>query len=240
MRPDLSVRAADATELMDAPDADRRMLERTYARFAAVNTVVSPWRAEYRREILPRADRGALRVLDVGAGGADLARALARRLRRDGRVARITALDPDPRAVAWASAHDGGAGLRHLCGVTGDLVDAGAQFDVVLSNHMLHHLADHEVRGLLSDTERLLAPGGVALHHDLVRSPAAHLLFDVVTRPLAGNLLAGSFIRDDGLTSIRRSRTCAELSALAPAGWTVRSSMPARLTARWEAPDAAS
>lgn len=240
MTPDLSIRAADARELMDDPAADARMLDRTYARFAAVNRVVSPWRTEYRREIRPRAGRGELRVLDVGAGAGDLTRALARRLRRDGVAAQVTALDADQRAVRWADAHDDGAGLRHVHATTGDLVRAGERFDVVLSNHMLHHLTGGELDTMLADSERLLAPGGVALHHDIARGRAAYLLFAAVTWPFATNLLAGSFIRPDGLVSIRRSYTVRELAGIVPPGWTVTSTPPARLTLRREAADAGS
>ncbi|MFD5225863.1 methyltransferase domain-containing protein [Microbacterium sp. NPDC058342] len=239
MLPDLTVRAVGARELMDDPDADQRMLERTYARFSVVNRIVSPWHGEYRREIRPRARRGVLRVLDVGAGAADLTRALAVRLRRDGIAASVTALDADPRAVDWARAHDDGVGLRCVRAMTGDLVGEGERFDVVLSNHLLHHLTDDELQALLGDSERLLAPGGIALHHDIARGRAAYALFAAATRPFAANLLEGSFIREDGLTSIRRSRTAGELAALAPAGWSVRRGMPARLTLRREAPDAA-
>ncbi|WCM54947.1 methyltransferase domain-containing protein [Microbacterium sp. EF45047] len=240
MGPDLSARATGIRELMDEPDADRRMLQRTYARFALVNGIVSPWRGGYRRDIRPRARRGAVRILDVGSGGADLTRALARRMRRDGLAAEITALDADARANAWASARDGGLGIRYVHGVTADLVRAGDEYDVVLSNHLLHHLTAGELRALLADAQRLVRPGGVAVHHDIARSRAAYLLFAAVTLPLAPTVLAGSFIRPDGLTSIRRSYTADELAAAVPPAWTVRRRAPMRLELRWEAPDAGS
>src|SRR5690606_25996787 len=83
MIPDLSERATGARELMDEPDADRAMLDRTYALFPLVNAVVSGWRDVYRRDIRPLARRRSLRVLDIGAGGGDLTRMIARRLRHD-------------------------------------------------------------------------------------------------------------------------------------------------------------
>ena len=51
---------------------------------------------------------------------------------------------------------------------------------------------------------------------------------------LAGTLLADSFIRVDGLISIRRSYTPSELSAAVPPGWRVEKRMPARLLLRRE------
>ena len=49
-------------------------------------------------------------------------------------------------------------------------------------------------------------------------------------------LLRGSLIRADGLTSIRRSHTAAELAATVPAGWRLRRAVPSRLEVLREAP----
>lgn len=240
MAPDLSARDMDARELMDDPEADQRMLERTYRRFRLVNAVVSRPGALYRRDIRPRARSGRVRILDVGAGGGDLCRELAARLRRDGLTGDIVALDADERAVRWAEEHDDGAGVTYRRAFAADLVGEDELFDVVLSNHVLHHLSAEEFSALLDDTRRLVAPGGVVAHHDIERSRAAYALFRAGTLPFAGNLLRGSFIRDDGLMSIRRSYTAEELAAAAPAGWRVRRGVPARLELRWEAADAGS
>lgn len=246
MRADLSARAADVRELMDDPDADPQMLERTYRRFGAVNAVVSRPGALYRADVRPRALRrrsaGAapLRILDVGAGGGDLCRALAARLRRDRLDAEITALDIDPRAVAWAGAHDGGAGVGYRCAPAADLVERGERFDVVLSNHVLHHLDDESLAEMLATTRGLVAPHGLVAHRDIARSRFGYAAFAVGTWPFAGTLLSGSFIREDGLTSIRRSYTVAELVAIAPPGWVVRGGLPSRLELRWEQDDGVS
>jgi len=229
MLPDLRVRAADARERMDEPDADPRMLERTYRLFAAVNRLVSRPGMLYRRHIHPRARRGPVRILDVGAGGGDLCRELAARLRRDGLDAEITALDPDERATSWARAHDAGASVRYRTATTSALVGEGERFDVVLSNHVLHHLTAVQLRALLDDSSALIGTAGTAVHADIARSRRAYLLFAAATRPFADTVLSESFIRADGLTSIRRSFTVAELRALVPDGWSVRAGFPSRL-----------
>jgi hypothetical protein len=64
---------------------------------------------------------------------------------------------------------------------------------------------------------------GVVIHNDIRRSPAAYALFYA-----ASWLFTGSYIRQDGLTSIRRSYTAAELAAGAPPGWTVTRHAPFR------------
>lgn len=214
---------------MDADDADPEMLARTYARFPYVNAIVSGRRGVHRREVDPRARHGRIRVLDIGCGGGDIARYVARRLRSDGIRAEVVGADIDPRAVRWAADADDDGLVRWRCASSSELVAEGEQFDVVLSNHVLHHLTATQLRGLLDDSVRLTAPGGIAMHSDIARSRTAYTLFDALTWPMAGTLLKRSFIREDGLLSIRRSYTAAELAAVAPPEWRVRRRFPSRL-----------
>lgn len=238
MRADLSARAVDARELMDDPDADLRMLERTYERFPLINAAVSRWRTVYRRDIRPLARKRSIRVLDVGAGGGDVSRALADWSRKDGLAVDVTALDADARAIRWARSR--GGGVEYRCAYTSELVDAGETFDIVISNHLLHHLSSEELSTVLRDSVALTSAGGLVMHRDIARSGFAYLGFAVGTLPFAKNVLAGSFIRADGLTSIRRAYTPAELSAAVPDDWQVRTAFPARLELRYEVPDAGS
>lgn len=228
--PSLRVRASDAVETMDDPSCDPGRLAQTYADFRIVNALVSGWRGMYRRDIRPALSATRPRtLLDIGSGGGDVARALAGWAARDGLLLRITAIDPDARAHAYAT------GLRRLPGLTfrralsSELVAEGARFDFVVSNHVLHHLGAAELGALLVDSERLCA--GQVLHSDIERSRPAYLGFGLATWPF----FRRSFIREDGLTSIRRSFTAAELRAAVPAGWRVTREWPSRLVLRWAA-----
>ncbi len=233
---DLSSRDIDARELMDDPKVDLRMLERTYERFPLVNAVVSRWKSVYRRDIRRRARREPIRLLDVGAGGGDVSRALAAWARRDGLAVAVTALDADARAIRWAQERGGGVEYRHA--FTRELVDAGERFDVVISNHLLHHLSGDDLPALLRDSVALSRDDGLVVHRDIARSRFAYWGFAAGTLPFARNLLAESFIREDGLTSIRRSYTAREIAAVVPDGWQVRQAFPSRLELRWKAWDA--
>ena len=235
MSHDLSTRASDARELMDDPDADIAMLERTYERFRVVNALVSGPGEFYRRDIRPRARRGPIRILDIGAGGGDVCRMIAAKLQRDGLTAEITALDADERAIRWAAGHDGGSGVRYRCALSEELVAEGQQYDIVFSNHLLHHLTEQELQSLLLDSRRLVGEDGIVVHRDIARSRAAYALYSAVTWLLSGTLFRGSFIREDGLISIRRSYTSKELASIAPPGWTVRFALPSRLELRRDA-----
>ncbi|MBD7996544.1 methyltransferase domain-containing protein [Arthrobacter sp. Sa2CUA1] len=219
--PDLSRRAVDAVEEMDRPDCDPVRLERTYAQFPVINAVVSGWRRNYRRFVRPAlSTQGGGTVLDIGSGGGDLARALARWAHRDGLTVAVTGIDPDPRAHTYAESQPAVPGLTFRAAFSSQLVAEGQRFDVVLSNHVLHHLDTQAFDGLLADSQALAR--ALVLHSDIERSPWAYGLFSAGTLPF----FHGSFIRADGLTSIRRSYTSAELAAAVPAGWEVRRQRP--------------
>lgn len=208
---------------MDDPGCDGARLRRTYAQFRVVNAVVSGWRSTYRWHVRPvlRRDRPST-VLDLGCGGGDLARALAGWAARDGLDVRVTGADPDGRAHAWATARSAAPGVTFRQAFGRDLLDEGAVFDVVVSNHVLHHLGDDQLEDFLADSRRLARARVV--HSDIVRSRAAYALFSLGTLPF----FPGSFIREDGLVSIRRSYTPEELATLVPAGWRVERHRPWR------------
>ncbi|OOB90980.1 class I SAM-dependent methyltransferase [Rathayibacter sp. VKM Ac-2630] len=223
LAPDLRHRELEAQELMDDPACDRVLLDATYARFGAVNRLVSGWRGLYRSRLRPLLDEHEpTRLLDIGSGGGDVALALAGWAREDGLRLAITAVDPDERAFAFATARPGTPGVEFRRASSADLVGEGEEFDLVVSNHLLHHLTPQALASLLEDSERL-APR--ALHNDIERSRLAYTAYSVATRPLA----AGSFLHYDGSLSVRRSYTAAELRAVVPEGWRVERAAPYRL-----------
>ncbi|PYI66008.1 methyltransferase [Arthrobacter livingstonensis] len=219
----LRERATDAVEEMDRRDCDADRLERTYAQFPLVNSVVSGWRGVYRQRIRPLLSSAtATSLLDVGCGGGDIARKLAAWAASDSLLLEITAIDPDRRAFDFATSAPPQPRLTFRQAYSSELVQAGASFDLVISNHMLHHLSPGEFQELLADSA-LLATRAV-IHSDIARSPMAYALFWAGTLPF----FPGSYIRRDGLTSIRRSYTAPELRALIPRGWSVRAERPYR------------
>lgn len=239
-------RATDAAELMDSADADSATLVNTYEQFHLINSVVSGWSTTYRRFIRPQLSHTHdTSLLDIGSGGGDLPLTLARWAANDGLRLQITAIDPDARAHDFAQRQ---LALRHparqqpgVGGVTfrraysSQLVAEGEQFDLVTSNHMLHHLSAPELGGLLFDSEKLVRAASErrvhlderaaqlphVLHGDITRSALAYAGFAAGTWPFSRSLLRNSYIRADGLTSIRRSYRPAELEGMLPAGWAV-------------------
>jgi 2-polyprenyl-3-methyl-5-hydroxy-6-metoxy-1,4-benzoquinol methylase len=218
----LGERAAGAVEQMDLPGCDPARLDRTYAQFALVNRAVSGWRGIYRTLLRPRLSaRSVTTLLDIGCGGGDVPVMLYRWAVRDGLRLEITAIDPDPRASRFARERNASAGVAFRQAWASELVGEGRSYDLVVSNHVLHHLEETALPAFLAESAALCR--GLVIHNDLRRSLAAYALF------YAGSwALTGSYIRQDGLTSIRRSYTTQELQALAPPGWNVARHSPFR------------
>lgn len=208
---------------MDDPDCDVRQLNRTYRNFRLVNGVVAAWRPVYRHLLRPLLSPTEPRtLLDIGSGGGDVSLALARWAARDRLRLRITAIDPDDRAHDYATGRSATPGVTFRRASSSDLVEEGHRFDLVTSNHLLHHLTAEQFDALLSDSEQLCARR--AVHNDIERNRLAYAAYTVSTR----SLFPGSFIYEDGRRSIRRSFTRSELEAIAPPGWSVRPQFPYR------------
>lgn len=116
--------------------------------------------------------------------------------------------------------------MTFRCTDAAALVAEGDAFDAVLSNHVLHHLGD-QLPAFLSASS--LLSRGIVLHSDIARSRLAYGLYAVGITPLA----PGTFLRTDGLRSIRRSYTRSELAEVLaremPGVWSVSEPVPFRL-----------
>lgn len=225
----LGLRDEELVELMDDPDCDPARLAATLRRFDLVNRLVSGWGTVYRTRMRPHlAGLGRpARVLDLGSGGGDLVRRLAAATRRDGLEVDVLGVDPDPRAHAVATGVTRHPGERFECADAAALVERGERFDVVVSNHVLHHLGDALPAVVDASVE---LSRGIVLHGDIARGRLAYGLYAVGITPLA----PGTFLRTDGLRSIRRSFTPDELrTALAdsPGAWRVSTPAPFRVLA---------
>lgn len=227
----LRERAADAVEEMDASDCDPVRLENTYAQFALVNRLVSGWRRLYRTELLPRLSATSpSTLLDIGCGGGDVAVLLATWAARDGKQLLVTAIDPDERAYRFAAKRPVTAGVTFRQASSAELVSEGLEFDVVISNHVLHHVPATELQQFLTESASLSR--GTVIHNDLRRSMVAYAIFSVASLPLRG-----SFIRQDGLTSIRRSYRPHELNTATPPDWTAERRFPFRTVLNYGKPE---
>ncbi len=213
-------RALHLHERMDDPACDLQRLNNTYQHFYIINQVLSGWHRVYTTYLRPYLISDSS-LLDIGCGGGDVLRQLAAWTKRDGLEVHFTGIDPDARALAFARSRATSPNIKFFQTDSSDVLKAGQAFDVVISNHVLHHLQNDEVYALCKDSEQLAKK--LAIHNDLRRSSLAYVNY-AATQLLFWN----SYATRDGLCSIRRSFTKSELQSVVPNQWRVEPMIPYR------------
>jgi SAM-dependent methyltransferase len=176
---------------------------------------------------------GAATLLDVGTGLGDLPRRARRLAERRG--VRLETIGCDASASLLAAAAT--AITHRAAGDALALPFASGSVDIVTCSQLLHHFAFPDARRVLAELHRVARRGVIV--SDLRRSWIAVSGFWLASWALRFHPIT----RHDGVTSVLRGFTAAELSTLARdatgvaprvvrhAGW--------RLTARWTVPGAA-
>lgn len=199
--PDLRARDLACREEMDQPDADAALLLATVERFGLINRLFSASRRLLREEVFAEMERYPGRqysLLDVGAGGCDIAAWAAGEARRRRLKLSITALDNDRRILPVARRRVTPCPEISLLTVSAfDIADHGP-FDFIFSNHFLHHLTWDELALFIG---LALSRTRIALVMDDLRREAWSYHAGRLLLPL---LAPGTFAPGDGLLSIRR------------------------------------
>jgi len=147
---------------------------------------ITPGRFAYFREVLAgqRAiPASGLRALDIGCGGGFLAEEFA------ALGCQVTGIDPSPPSIAAARAHAAGRGLRidYLIGSGEQLPVPDSAYDLAYCCDVLEHVSD--VDRVISETARVLKPGGL-------------YLFDTINRTAKSKLLTIKLMQDWPLTRV--------------------------------------
>ena len=130
-------------------------------------------RFAYFRTVLARrcgSAPGGLAVLDIGCGGGFLAEQFA------ALGCQVTGVDPSPASVDTARAHAAARGLPidYRVGAGEELPVQDAAFDVTCCCDVLEHVADLD--RVISETSRVLKPGGLYLFDTINRTRTSRLL----------------------------------------------------------------
>jgi len=158
-------------------------------------------------------ETGAIEILDVGCGAADIPRALSLRARRHGRTLAITCLDHSEQMLAIARRLDGG-NFRFVLGEGEALPFPDGAFDVAMCSLTLHHVEGRQAVEFLRELRRVSRITPVVC--DLRRSPLAFAATWTQVHLFSRNRLT----RHDAPVSVLRAYTPDEALALArDAGW---------------------
>lgn len=226
----LQKRNTGLTEWMDRPDCDPILLENTYRQFGRINRLLSGWKKIYANHLKPviQKNGGKASILDIGCGGGDVIRSLNQLCERDGFDVTFTGIDPDERASQYQKKLAPNNRITFRTVLSDEIVRQNERFDIVLSNHLLHHLTPSDLKELCNHSEQIARKK--VLFSDIERSDIGYAAFATFA-PL---LFRNSYIVKDGQISIRRSYRKPELEEVLPTGWIVKRSFPFRLIATFQ------
>jgi ubiquinone/menaquinone biosynthesis C-methylase UbiE len=155
--------------------------------------------------VFERSGLDRLRILDVGAGDARLAKSLTRELRRKKLDAEFVALDR--RQSHLRNGHSGAEGPTRVVADVFALPFPEESFDVVMCNLVLHHFSRESARELLRRMAAIASRAVIV--NDLERNVLPYL-FIRVAYPFARSRIT----RHDGPASVRQAYTRTELESL--------------------------
>jgi 2-polyprenyl-3-methyl-5-hydroxy-6-metoxy-1,4-benzoquinol methylase len=165
---------------------------------------INRWLLGYRATLawlkrLPHGSRHPLRIVDVGSGGGDLLRQIARWARRQGIPVELTGIDLNPYATRTAVESTPKELGVHW--VTGDAMAYRPEkpIDLVVSSLMAHHLEDEEIVALLKWMDATAQAGWFI--SDLERSRRSSRAFEWMARTARWH----RFVRHDGPVSFQRA-----------------------------------
>lgn len=228
----LKERHVDLVEFMDQSDCNQTLLFNTYQQFSTINRLISGWKRIYKRFIRPVfTDKTTeYSILDIGCGGGDILHWLDELSNDDGFRVNLTGIEPDKRAIDYLSKRNHPDNFHFLQSTSNELAEKNYTFDIVISNHLMHHLNQSDLLDVCNHAENLASKK--IIFSDIERSDIGYALFRIFATPFFRN----SFIVPDGLTSIKRSFRKPELQQALPDGWKVYRQFPFRLVAVYEFP----
>jgi ubiquinone/menaquinone biosynthesis C-methylase UbiE len=194
-------------EVLDGQAGEPRVVQATLRDIARVNALLGGRAAAAfgLRTLLRTAPRGRpLTLLDVGAGSGDIASHLAALAARWRAVLSPIPVERHPVAARLCRRR----GLAPVIADGGDLPLADRSVDIVLASQLLHHLERSSAAALARELDRVARVGVIVA--DLQRASAAAWGIWLASYPLRLHAVT----RRDGVTSVRRGFTPAELRQL--------------------------
>jgi SAM-dependent methyltransferase len=216
------------TEILDAPDVDPALAERSLRDVMRANALMGGTRAVMHEleAIAPSLPRRAT-LLDVGTGLGDI----PRRARAVASQRGVTLDTVGLEASEWLAAASRSSTIAAVVGDGRALPFADHSIDVVICSQVLHHFFDHDALVLLRELNRVARVGVIV--SDLVRSDVAVGLLWFFSFVLGFHPVS----RHDGMMSIRRGFAPGELRTIVRAATganpRIEQYLGFRVTAAW-------
>jgi 2-polyprenyl-3-methyl-5-hydroxy-6-metoxy-1,4-benzoquinol methylase len=138
-----------------------------------------------------------LRIVDIGFGGGDMLRRIARWAQRRSIAVKLTGIDLNPYAAR--AAREFTPARLQIEWITGDAFSYTQPCDVVLSSLFTHHLSEPEIVRFLVWMQENARLGWFV--NDLVRESTPYQLFSIIAAAAGWH----KFVRHDGPVSFRRA-----------------------------------
>jgi SAM-dependent methyltransferase len=223
LKPDFS-RRTDLEEVMDNFDLEGQELSRALKQLGLINIllggnqVVINGLNKMLRDIPKPTGQNPLEMVDLGCGGGDTLRTVARWARRKKIPVRLIGVDANEFTVSFAREHS--KDFPEITYIQADCFSPEFlrnSFDFTLCSLFLHHFSDRELNDRLKDIKKISRKG--ILINDLHRHWLAFYLFRIFTFLMRSPKMAVH----DGCVSIMRGFTREEwinkLLKLEPKSW---------------------
>lgn len=194
------------SELLDEPGCPDLLVRTALREIGVANALfggraAAAWGVD---QLLPDVPDRPLSLLDIGAGCGDISLHLVRRARARGVVINPIALDRHREAARLCRDGD----LPAVVADAWALPFADRSVDIVVASQLLHHFSRESGAELVRALDRIARLGVVVA--DLYRARAAQAGIWIASIALGFHRVT----RQDGVTSVRRGFTPAELSRL--------------------------
>ena len=192
-------------ELMDDPNSNREQLYNTLAQFARINALFARYKSLIKKfifaPIIKAKSKNTLYIVDLGAGGGDIAQWMSEFALKLKLNIRILCVDKDPRVVDYLKKQ-----LSHQSNI--DIIEGDVfsnsnisplrKWDYLFANHFLHHLPWEQIPLAIENIYRKTKSNFVL--SDLKRSYFSYYGYSLYAKLFTRD----SFAFYDGRVSIRR------------------------------------
>lgn len=209
--PDLRIRS-DEPELMDDPTSDPILLWRTLDHFQRINLFLSRTHVLFNRlffKDMQRRKKSTFTLLDIGAGGGDIAIGWLKKCISQSINIKITCIDSDPRVITYA--RKACAPYKDIEVIEKDLLALAKEelsYDYVFANNFLHHFTTDRIPAILTQISKMAKRGFLLC--DIERNGHAYCYYSILSRLI----FSKSFAFHDGRLSIKKGFTKEELRHL--------------------------